>query len=410
VGIRYAALRLAFVTILLVPVSALSFEDTRVLPSGVRSFRLIGITSDITQKTDANGVEAPLAKPIEKPLTFKDVLKGESTPLRASLARGYLEYAGFSESDSVGRFDGDVRSRLTVFVPAAMVGVSDRLTLAAALPIVNASVAVDLAFRPNGTGQRFLNSLSETYNNQTALAREAGEKMNGAVGELNRTLRDNGYRSVSDWHATGPGDLNLVAKYRLFSMRAVSGAISGLVVAPTGRRDDPNNLMDRGFGDGQWDAGAGFALDEPLVTSLTASQFVKYTVQLPGEKEARMVRADEPIEVPVRSVRFKPGNKLESGVALQYAASTGVGLGVGYTFYQKGADTYWAGRSSSELEKGTNEESHEASIELGYNSIQAFLRKEFALPFDSKFVYKHQLASVNMPVTHFLQVETALFF
>jgi hypothetical protein len=368
------------------------------------------LTSNITEMTDGDGVSSPLAKPIEKPLTFREVLKGRPSSLEASLARGYLDYAGFSETDSVGRFEGDVRSRLTVFVPAAMVGVSDRLTLAAALPIVNAAVAVDLEFQPNATGQRFLNSLAESYNNQTALAREAGQKINGAVGELNRTLRANDYRSVEDWNATGPGDLNLVAKYRIFALRSVSGALSGIVVAPTGRRDDPNNLVDRGFGDGQWDAGVGFALDEPLVTGVTASQFMKYTEQLPGEKKVRMVTADEPIEVPVRSVRFKPGNKFETGMALQYASATGLGLGVGYTYYRKGNDNYQAGRSSPELEKGSYEQSHEAALEVGYNSIQAFLRKEFPLPFDSKFVYKHQLASLNMPVTHFLQFETALFF
>ncbi len=392
-------------------VNALGFEDARVMPKGVRSLRLITLTSNITQKTDDQGSPLPLANPLEKPLTFKDILKGEKDPVKHSLVGGFFNYGSFALTDSVGQFQGDIRSRVTAFAPIIMYGATDRLTLAAALPVINADVGVGLGFRANSTGQNFLNSLANSYNNQVTSAREAGEKINGAVGQLNKKLIDNGYAPISEWSATGIGDLNLVAKYRVLSTPNIASAVTGTVVAPTGRRDDPNNLLDKNFGDGQWDLAAAIAFDEPLFnTALTLSEFARYTNQLPGHKDVRMITEDEAIEVPVNNVAFKLGDKFETGTSLAYASSVGLTGGVGYTYYRKGQDFYRAGDSSTKLAEKTSESSHEAALEFGYSSVPAFLRKEIPIPFETKFVYKRQLSSVNMPVTDFLQLETALFF
>lgn len=394
-----------------VSLPAMAFEDTRVMPKGIRSIRFITLTSSVSEKTDAAGVASPLAKPLERSLTFNDIVKGEKDPLRRSLLNGFFEYGSFSSSDSVGQFKGDIQSRVTALAPVVMFGATDRLTIVAALPIVNAAVGVNLGFQANATGQRFLNTLSDSYNNQVSAAREAGEKINGAVSQLNKKLVDNGYAPATNWSATGLGDLNLVGKYRVFSSPGFASALTGAVVVPTGRKDDPNNLLDKNFGDGQWDLAGTLAFDEPIATSgATLSQFVKYTYQMPGKKSVRMATEAEELEVPVREVEFKLADKVEAGTSVSYSTDLGVNGGVGYSFYTKGKDSYKAGASSSKLSAETNERSHEASIEIGYTSIPAFLRKEVLVPFDTKFVYKRQLSSVNMPVTNFFQLETALFF
>jgi hypothetical protein len=390
---------------------ALGFEDARVMPKGIRSLRFVMLTSQITEKTDSAGSAQPLAKPLERNLTFGDIVKGEKDPLRRSLVGGFFEYGGFALTDSVGQFAGDIKSRVTGFAPVLMYGVTDRLTVAAALPVINAAVGVGLGFRANATGQHFLDSLAESYNNQIPAAQEAGQKINGAIGELNRKLVENGYRPATDWEATGLGDLNLVAKYRLVSAQTWASAATATLVAPTGRRDDPNNLLDRNFGDGQWDVAGAIAFDEPIASSgFVLSQFARYTVQFSGRKDVRMATDSEQIEVPVGNVAFKPGNKFETGASFSFASDSGWSGGLGYTYYTKGSDTYRAGASSNILAEDTSEQSHEASVEFGYLSVPAFLRKEIPVPFDSKFVYKRQLSSVNMPVTDFYQFETALFF
>ncbi len=390
---------------------AFAFEDARVMPKGIRSLRFVTLTTSVTEKTDAAGKANALSKPLEKELTFNDILKGEKDPLKRSLTGGFFDYAGFSLTDSVGGFAGDVRSRLTAFAPVVMYGATDRLTLAAALPILNASVGVNVGFRANSTGQRFLDTLAESYNNQLPAAQEAGEKINGAFGQLNKKLVDNGYAPVANWSATGVADLNLVAKYRVISTPRFSSAFTTTVVAPTGRKDDPNNLLDRNFGDEQWDVGGTIAFDEPIAsTGLTWSQFARYTHQLPGRKTVRAVTNDESIEVPLETLAFKLGDKVEAGTSLAFASDLGLNGGVGYAYYSKGKDFYRSATSGEKLSESTNERSHEASLELGYTSIPAFLRKELPLPFDTKFVYKRQLSSVNMPVTDFYQFEAALFF
>lgn len=397
-------------TIAIHPSAARGFEDTKVLPKGIRRLHFRMVTSNIDSKTDSNGNVSPLAKPLEKDLTFKDMLKSEKDSLKQTLAGAFLNYENFSLADSVGTFQGDVKGRVTVFAPIAMYGLTNNITLAVAMPIFNMAMGVSMGFETNTTGQKFLDSLANSYNNQLPAARETGEKINNAVGELNKKLVDNNYRPIGNWNATGPGDLALIVKARIFDAQIISGALTGSVAAPTGRKDDPDILIDKGFGDGQWDLAIGATLDEPIAqTNFTANQFFRYTNQLPGKKTVRMITEDETIEVTKQEVTFKLGDKIETGSSLQYETSIGISGGVGYTYMNKQKDFFRANESSAKLAENTHERSHEASIEAGY-SIPAFKRGEVSVPFDAKISYKRQISSTNAAVTHFLQFDTGVFF
>jgi hypothetical protein len=390
---------------------AFGFEDTKVMPKGIRRLHFRMVTTNIDSKTDENGNANPLAKPLEKALTFKDMLKGEKDPLKKSLAGAFLDYENFAPTESVGSFRGDLKGRVTVFAPIAMYGLTDRITLAAAMPIYNMAMSSNLGFEANATGQRFLNTLANPYNNQIPSARETGGKINNAVGQLNQKLVDNGYRPVGTWKTTGPGDLNLIAKTRVFDAQVVAGSLTGSVAVPTGRTDDPDNLLDKGFGDGQWDLALGATFDEPIFrTGLTANQFFRYTNQLPGQKTVRLITEEESIEVGKQKVTFKPGDKIETGTSVQFETALGFNGGVGYMLTDKQSDLYKAGASSAKLAENTNERAHEASVELGYSAVPAFKRGEVPVPFDTKFSYKRQLSSRNSAVTHFIQLDTGVFF
>lgn len=396
----------------LLPVrQAFAFEDSKVMPKGVRRLSLRTLTSNISEKTDSSGQRAELAKPLEKDLTFRDVLKNEKDPVKKELTLGFMGYEKFAESDAVGTFSADLKGRVTVVAPIFSYGLTEKVTLAAAMPIYDMAMSVGMGFNANANGQRFIDSLAGDYNNQTASARDAGEKINNAVNRLNDKLRDNGYRSISSWRGRGAGDLQLLSKARLVDLPQVRGALTAGVVVPTGRTDDPDNLIDKGFGDGQWDGILGAAVDEPIgTTGLTLNQYAKYTVQLPSQKMVRKVTETETIEVPKERVRYKLGDKLEAGASLQSETEIGLVSGVGYNFYRKPSDVYRAGESSAVLARNTAEQLHQAEIEVGYSGIPAFRRKEIPVPFETRLNYKHQLASRNMPVTHFVQLDTSVFF
>ena len=396
----------------LVSQSAFAFEDSRVMPKGVRRLSVRFVNTNITQKTDGNGYGLELEKPLEKPLTFKDIIKGEKDPVKRQLTTGYLVSENFAQSDSVGDFKADITSKVNVYAPILTYGLTDAITLAAAMPIYDMQMSVASGFRTSDTGQRFLESLATPYNNQTASARDAGDKINNAVGRLNTKLTDNGYSALQDWRGRGIGDTQMLAKYRYLDTEYTKSAVTAGFLAPTGRLDDPDNLIDKGFGDGQWDIFGQVALDEPLLdTGITFNQSVKYTNQLPGKKTIRMVTRDETIEVPKQEVKFKLGDKIEAAVAAQIESEMGFGGGVGYNFYTKQKDIYKVPQATKEkLEDSTFERSHQAEFEIVYSGVPAFKRKEIPVPFETKLSYKRQLASRNMPITHFVQFDCGVFF
>lgn len=404
---------LLFSLVVAIAPPALALEDTKIMPVGIRRVSLRTLGTVINKKTDADGVKQDLSKPLEKDLTFNDVLKSEKDPLKKQLSTGFLLYEKFNLTDSVGDFKADLSGRVTVFAPIVTYGLTSKVTIAAAMPIYNMAMTPSVAFNANALGSRFLSTLANSYNNQTEAARDAGGKINDAVGQLNKKLSDNGYRPIANWKVAGLGDLQVLSKIQVLDARFVKSAVTAGAVAPTGRVGDPDNLIDKGFGDGQWDLFAGLAGDEPIgATGFFVNQYVKYTAQLPGKKTVRLITEDEPIEVPKGSVHFKLGDKLETGASLQYAnATSGIGGGIGYNYYNKWKDLYRnAGISKVTLEKNTFECMHQAEFELSYSSVPAFLRKEIVLPFETKLNYKRHLASKNMAVTDFLQLEAGVFF
>lgn len=396
------------------PTITFAAEDAKVMPAKVRRVTVRYVSTDIGEKTDGGFSAVPLSKPLNKALTFKDILKGEKDPLKNALTSGFLSAEGFNTSEAVGVFAADVKSRVQVTAPIFTLGLTPTTTIAVAVPVYRMQTAAEVSFQANETGQKFISALASDYNNQTASAREAAGKLNDAVARLNTKLVDNGYRPLQGWTGQGLGDTQLVFKHRSFESEGVAVASQAVVTAPTGRIDDPDNLLDKGFGDGQWDISLGAAAEQSLARvfdGLSLTQYARYTDQLPGRRTLRLVTASETIEVGKERVTFDLGNRFETGAAVMLATSSGIGGNLGYNYAYKSSDRYQVPSESREvLERDTIETLHQAEAELIYSGVPAFRRGAIPVPFEVKFAYKHQLASRNMPVTHQIQIDTGVFF
>ncbi len=391
---------------------AFSFEDTKVLPKGVRSVNMRRVTTSFDSKTDREGVAKPLGQPLAQDLTFAKIVKGE-TGLKREQVKAFLAENGFNESDSVGAFTADLRGQIAVFAPIMSYGVSERFTIALAAPFYQTATDVSVGFRPNSRAQAFVNSLAVTENNQTSSAREAGGKLNRAVGRLNEKLIDHDFRALERWSANSLGDVTLAGKFLGFSAESFAVALTTGVVAPTGKPDDPNILNDIPSGDGQWDIFEQIAFDEKLPGSFTINQFAKATYQMAGKRDVRAISSDEKIEVPVTSASYKLGDKFDLGTAVKYEPEYGLVLGAGLTYARKLADEYrgdFADETAAELEKGTDQLARNAEMVVGYSTIPLFRKGVVPVPLDLKLTYVKQLASRNMPVTDLAQIDFSLFF
>lgn len=390
---------------------AWAFENTLVLPKGVRNLNLRSVTTEFDETTGPDGVRAPLAQPLMKDLTFNLIARDEDK-LRGDQLRAFLTSQGFDESEAVGSFTADLNGRISVLAPISSYGITDRLTVALAVPVYTASTSVSVGFQPNATAAAFLASLSQPENNQTALAREAGEKLNNAVGQLNTKLTDNNYHALEDWNGQGVGDITLASKYRFLGTARLGGAFTSGLVAPTGRTDDPDILTDIPFGDGQWDIFGQFGFDQVAFGGLMFNQFGKYTVQLPDRKDVRAIEEDEEIEVQYTSTKFKLGDKIDAGTSLQWNPSFGLVSGVGYTYFRKFGDVYRDVEPETKglLEKKTDQVAHNSEVQFGYSTLPHYQAGNIAVPFEVKVTYIRQMSSRNLPVTDLAQFDLNLFF
>lgn len=391
---------------------AMAFDSTAVLPSGVRNLNLKNVSTSMSQKTDDDARSESLAAPLQKPLKFKDILKNESGLKRTQLA-AFLQNEGLKAEDSVGDFQADLNASVNVTALVMAYGLSDRVTLAVGVPYYQAASDVQMAFTSNAGADRFLTALRNPNTlNSTESAVEAGEKLNDAVNRLNKKLRDNGYAALSPWHREGLGDTTIAAKYRYLDQDIVKSALTTGLVAPTGMADNPDILTDIPFGDDQWDVFTQLSVDEHVTPQVFFNQYAKYTYQAPGSHVMRLKTAEEPIEVASADVRFKLGDKVESGASLQWEQDNGVVSGIGGQYVRKFGDRYQTGDqlAKHELEWEKDQEGRYAEVQLGYSTVQAYKRQEFPVPMKLSTEYKHLLWSRNMPLSHLWQIDLNMYF
>src|SRR5690554_2887656 len=81
-------------------------ETTAVLPSGVRNPRFKNIFMPLEQKYGADASVVPLGKPLNKVVTFQDLIDAQAKAEDKNLLQGSAASLGFSTKDSPGRTTG----------------------------------------------------------------------------------------------------------------------------------------------------------------------------------------------------------------------------------------------------------------------------------------------------------------
>ncbi|MBI4819087.1 MAG: transporter [Deltaproteobacteria bacterium] len=197
----------------------------------------------------------------------------------------------------VTNFVGKQQSFAVNFMAA--VGITDRLTLAALWPFMSVDYELDVWLsreKDEATGMelplanaRIKEDFKDVDCANLDIARDfdkivdldPGASYQFNVDDLRRALVSDclGYRDPvdrleigSDGYVHGKGnrrfsgfrDLVLGAKYQVFHGRDLHLAGLAYVIAPTGKVEDPTDLFDVNFGDGQWDAALLAAVTVPF--------------------------------------------------------------------------------------------------------------------------------------------------
>lgn len=392
--------------------SAYGFESTTVLPEGIRNLSVTNITTSLNKKRNEHGSFEPLAEKLWKPLRFKNVIAGESGLKKLQLESLLLIEPDFNGETTLGDFTADVHGNLSVTAPIFAYGITDRLTLAVAIPYYVVNSDISIGFKPNRNADAFIASLADQKTSNTAAAREVAGKFNRAVGRLNEKLERNGYQTFGEWSEQGVGDMTVAAKYLAYNSDPLKVAFTTGLVLPTGRIDDPDIFTDLPFGDGQTDIFAAVTVDEPFANGFVLNQFAKYTRQLPGRRPVRWKTEDELIEVDTKDTRFDLGDKVELAVSLQFKGQEGFIAGIGGLAQQKFGDRYLVSdpEVAKELERETDSKVLYGLAQVGYSTVPAFRRGEFPAPLMISFQYRKHYGGMNTPVTNLSQLDFKVFF
>ena len=388
----------------------LGVDSAQVLPKGVRNVRISTFSTQVSQKFTNGGGKEQLSTGFEKKVTWNTLTEGLSGDDGVAL-KGYLKGKGIDTDQEIGQTHGGVNTRLTGTVPIIGYGLTDRLTMAVAVPILYSNVNVDTGWESNGNMQSLINTASgEGIYNKIATNQS---KLNNVVAAK---IQSQGYKPLANETKTEMGDITLAAKYQALKQDRLIVAVQPRIVFPTGSTPDVDKVVDVASGSGHFSAGvtgiADFNVRPQLVTTLSAG----YLMQLPHQAAKRIPQKGDETSSPDvdMDVRHKEGDIYSGAAGARYTMKRLYTASTGYAFQYREPDKYTGSKYSpvrySYLEKDTEQTMHTANLGLTFSTVPLYLTKQFAVPLEASLGYSKVLAGRNVGDIELYTFEFSMFF
>jgi hypothetical protein len=391
-------LRVLLVAMLLVPLHAAVADDAQVLPQGV--FRV--------------SVEASFSFPVTERFTSSGGTEALATDFNRDLDRTVFSDLRLVEaafrlpegSATFGRSVVDFTRHIQITTLRAAYGLTDRLSLGVRVPYLTQE-----------------NQVNATLDTRTATvgfnpAVPGGVAPLGVPGTRPPTTEDIqafverlGFRRVETWSDASFSDSFAGAKYQYYRSAHWRLAATGRVRFPTGRWDDPNNLVDFPTGFDAW--GLALELHQDFVWQrpglarrlgvLTTGEFVlntrfQYEALFPDTKPFRVCSIHQPI-----CPNFDPqvhrdvGDIVEAEIAGTIGLLPGLTLTPMYTYTHKFQDQFRGDRGFNygQLKTETEGDLHTLDLRLVYSTALLFAAQRFPVPLSVSVRYVDRLAGTN---------------
>ena len=221
-----------------------------------------------------------------------------------------------------------------------------------------------------------------------------------------------GYKRLETWSDSGLGDIDLAMKYQYLKNSLWRLGLQGGIRFPTGQEDDPDNLVDYGFGGGNYDLFLGFQNDYLGFKNLALNGSIRYTNQLPDKTTLRTPEdINQPLTANKERVDRDQGDVLEMEFSAIYSFPAGFGLNATYAALFKAQDSVkGAGGHIDSLEDETDQVGHTFLVGASYNTITRFQQKKALVPYQISLSYWDRFDGRNMNKASYYSVKGALFF
>lgn len=205
---------------------------------------------------------------------------------------------------------------------------------------------------------------------------------------------------IEDWEESGLSDIEIGLRYQYLKNDEWRLAFTGGVRLPTGKTDDPDNLMDTEFGTGATALLLRFNQDYVGVENLLLNLTVKYDWVLPDEETVRVL--EDPAQPLVPSANKE---KVDRDLGDTFALEVYCDWSVSDTWSVNALYT-WAVRQKDEIEGdlGLAYESLEdetdadhQSIEAGitYSTVSRYMEEKASVPLEVGLSYESVFAGNN---------------
>lgn len=243
-----------------------------------------------------------------------------------------------------------------------------------------------------------------------------------------------GLKPVETWSDEGFGDIEAGVRYQYLRTEDWRLAFTGGLRFPTGRVDDPDNLVDFDFGSGAyallfrfnqdyvlsnlWQGprprGAERAAGEPPPGTLVLNGTFRFDLVLP-DRELKRVPSDvnNPITPNKEKVKRDLGDRFEFEVSGKYTLLRGFHVSSLYKYGFKLEDRISGnkGFAYESLEDETARTEHVYILGVSYTTTPLYLEKQFPLPLTASLSYRNRFAgSNNILKTQYIGAELKVFF
>jgi len=309
-------------------------------------------------------------------------------------------------SATFGRSVIDFERHIQLYTFQAAYGLTDRLSLGVRIPYWTQDIRVKAALDTRTATVGF----NPAVPGGVAPLAVPGTRP-ATTEDIQQILERLGFRRVQNWSDASFSDIVAGLKYQYYRSEHWRLAATGSVRFPTGRWDDPNNLVDYPTGYAAWGLGLQVHQDFVWHTSglaqrlgvLTTGDFFMnttfgYEAILPDEKPFRVCESHQPICPHLdRHVQRDVGDIVEAQIAATVGLLPGLTLTPMYLYTHKFQDHFHGrlGFNYRLLQAETDADSHSLDLRLGYSTALLFAEKRFPVPLSVSLRYVERLVANN---------------
>ncbi|MEQ1876633.1 MAG: hypothetical protein ABL958_08300 [Bdellovibrionia bacterium] len=398
------------------------FPDAQVLPPGVRAFVYRRAQAHIPSRFDAQGEVGSYAVQKALPMSLLRQIVVESVQLLDEIKKSDPK---LESQMTLGEIDMKPEINVEADGIALAWGLFPRFMMVGSVPLMRARVGINGGFQTSDSIQR----TAQALRNMSATAQGAErDKLSvlaqflGGVGTLrgehlqHLLVNYYGYKPIGEWSASGIGDAQLYGQYLLHDNIRLKNAMKLGADLPTGRANDPDNIVDVPFGKGYYGTFMESMNDLYVFGNDSVILFgnVKFTHNWPTTQTMRLSpNPDMPLTSEKDNVRIQPGSSWTYTAGAEARLFWDIRAFGNYYWYNKKSDTMTGSRQDYDygiLSTGTDSHSQTSEVGAFFQTTDLYLQNRFPVPFKIKGSYSQTVAGANTEMIDMTYLEFQLYF